>query len=170
MKQAIPGVAPRELDEVTIMVAWPSISANPVGRFLGSLYQVSIPVFPFITLGRIFCLLSIPIALPLYFLNVLPFVARRYRLTNRRVIEERGLKFRPSRAVGLDEFDGAYLDVRSGQAWFPAADLVFTKEGGEIFRLPGVARAEGFMHACLKAQRSAAALKKLPARVLAKVS
>jgi hypothetical protein len=40
MKQAIPGVAPAQLQEVTVMTVWPSLSAMAFGRFWGRLFAI----------------------------------------------------------------------------------------------------------------------------------
>lgn len=95
MKQAISGVAPAELEEVTVMDVWPSISAYPSGRFLGRLYSMRWPDVYIFRLGNLLALLSIPHALFLYFYRLLPSVmglplhGSFYKLTNRRVIEVR---------------------------------------------------------------------------------
>ena len=43
--------------------------------------------------------------LPFYFLKILPFVARRYTVTNRRVMVRRGLKPVSSQEVALADID-----------------------------------------------------------------
>lgn len=94
MKQAIAGVAPADVSEVTTMVVWPSIAAYPTGPFLGRLYskQWGISV---VTVGNLLALASIPHALALYVFRLAPSMfgssvhGTSYRLTNRRVIELR---------------------------------------------------------------------------------
>jgi hypothetical protein len=179
MKQAIAGVVPPESGEVTIMTVWPSVSALNGGRFWGRLYSnrrgfpvAGVPV----TIGRIIALLSIPLVLPVYFLMLLPcFIylpkmgplprvyfsnpwARRYRLTNRRVIIER-LSGEEDASVALDNFDAIDVVVLPGQAWYPAGELIFRKGTVETFRLSGVPRAETFRQTCLKAQRANSTVK-----------
>jgi hypothetical protein len=53
------------------------------------------------------------------------------------------------------------VDVRPGQEWYPAGDLIFKKGQVETFRLPGVSRPESFRQTCLKARQSFDAVKKL---------
>jgi hypothetical protein len=158
MKQAIAGVTPASQREVTLMTVWPSVAAMslgpfPVGRWLGHLYAIDTGFYIF-TLGHLFCLLSIPLALVLYFKRIGPFVATRYRLTNRRIVVERGLSAKEDRSIGLDQFDQIDLAVQPGQEWYDAGDLVFMQNKMERFRLPGVSRPQAFRQTCLKALRS----------------
>src|SRR4051812_30906866 len=91
--QPIAGVSPAEVRETTIMTVWPSNSVFLLGRLLGSAYAIRFPDVYFFQFGRLIALLSIPIALPLYFMKVLPRIeifgivlyegGYRYRLTNR---------------------------------------------------------------------------------------
>ncbi len=154
MKQAIAGVTPAEEREVTVMTVWPSVAAMslgpfPVGAWLGRLYSIPTGFYIF-TVGNLFCLLSIPLALVLYFRRIGPFVAMRYRVTNRRIVVERGLSAQEERSIDLDQFDQIQCEVQPGQAWYDAGDLVFLQGSTERFRLPGVSRPEAFRHVCLK--------------------
>lgn len=165
-----------ESRETTIMSAWPSISALPVGQWLGRLYQLGprvsilrIPLRP----GWLIALATLPVAVFLYFNKIvprIPFVllglsnpwCRRYRLTTERVVVEHPFdalsKTRVDRAVkasvDLAGFDAIDLDQRPGQEWYRAADLVFRRDGDEVLRLPGVPHAQAFRQTCLKAQHS----------------
>lgn len=186
MKQAIAGVVPPETGEVTIMEVWPSVAALEGGRFWGRLYGnrsgITVPGTPILlTVGKIIALLSIPLVLPIYFLMLLPcFIylpklgplprvyvsnpwARRYRLTNRRVIVERA-SGEIEASVGLENFDQIDVVVLPGQEWYPAGDLVFRQGTVETFRLSGVPRPETFRQTCLKAQRAHSSVKKAVAR------
>jgi hypothetical protein len=179
MKQPIAGVAPSELDEVTVMTVWPSVAAYPLGRWLGRLYNIKWPNVYIFRLGNLLALASIPLAVALYFYRLTPSIlglryhGTWYRLTNRRVMAQRN-EVRPGTArllgvpvptlryvcgvetgsIPLDGFDAITLDMHDGQQWFDAADLVFRQGGAEAFRLAGVSRPEPFRHACLKAHRS----------------
>jgi len=148
-KQAIAGVAPAELGEVTVMTVWPSIARYGIGRALGVLFNIPLGMYVF-TVGNFMALASIPIALPLYLSNVAPVIGIRYRLTNRRIIVERGLSHQPSRSIDLDRFDAIDLEVAPGQSWYDAGDLVFRNGKVEVFRLEGVSRPQAFRQSCLK--------------------
>ena len=165
MGQAIAGVAPAQDAEVTSMVVWPGLTAlstPPFGRLgctLGRLYSIRTGVGNIFTLGNFFVIASIPLALQMFIAGLLPGLARRYVLTNRRVIVERkqfswSSKWVEEMAVGLDNFDAIDVVVLPGQAWYPAGDLVFRKGDVETFRLLGVMRPETFRRTCLKAHAS----------------
>jgi hypothetical protein len=151
LKQAIAGVMPAQSGEATIMIVWPSIAATSIGRFFGRLY--SIGGVGVLTVGNMIALASIPIMVPLYLLRRSPFSILRYRLTNRRVIIERGIHGRPQQYVDLDRFDDIDVVVEPGQEWYPAGDLVFRRGNVETFRLRGVMRPETFRQTCMKAHQ-----------------
>lgn len=173
MKQPIAGIAPPELEEVTVMQHWPSISAYPLGRTLGKLFDIRWPEIYFFRLGRLIALLSIPLALGLYFFRLVPSICGLpihggfYLLTNRRVQQLRmELNFKAAilpfdfkfgaenKSIALDRFDSIVIDQRPGQEWFDAGDLIFRREGVEVFRLAGVSRPEAFRTTCMNSHRS----------------
>ncbi|NIP84136.1 MAG: PH domain-containing protein [Planctomycetales bacterium] len=182
MKQAIAGVAPSELDEVTVMIVWPTITAvqtPPFGRLgctLGRMYSIPYGIGPVLTVGNLLALLSIPLALLIFASSLAPFICRRYRLTNRRVTIEKlvlqlGRGWLPLAApwvedasVSLDNFDAIDIEVLKGQDWYPAGDLIFRKGAVETLRLPGVSRPETFRQTCLKAHQSHVGVKAAVAR------
>lgn len=167
MKQAIPGVTPAQLQEVTVMTVWPSVSAMSFGRFWGRLFDIDIGFRVFgipLTLGRLIALASIPVMVALYFLMRLPrlpFIfwgiqnpfCWQYRLTNRRVVVENPFGGE-IKSISFDRFDSIELHVQPGQEWFKAGDLVFRQGPTETFRIWGVPRPETFRQTCLKARMS----------------
>ncbi len=159
MKQAIAGVAPPELSEVTVMTVWPSVASTGMGRFLGRLMAIPTGFWIF-TVGRFMALLALPIGPMLYFSLRAPFNVRRYRLTNRRVGIMEGMNPRFNRFVDLDRFDRIEIAVAPGQEWYHAGDLVFRRGDVETFRLPGVSRPEAFRQTCLKARMSYVGVRK----------
>jgi hypothetical protein len=161
MKQAITGVTPSQTAEATIMTVWPSIAALGIGRWIGRMCMIGgkSPFAP----GKLFAALLIPVAMNVFIHMLTPWGARRYRLTNRRVIVEKGLKPVEDRSVEFDRFDTIVVDVLPGQEWFPAGDLIFKKGQVETFRLSGVSRPETFRQTCLKARQGYDAVKKLRA-------
>jgi hypothetical protein len=169
MKQAIAGVAPPELGEVTVMTVWPSIAAMRLGRWIGRACGVSWLLKPPLNLGKLFALAMIPLALTLYFYRfAVPLVTSlltlgmfpvnspclRYRLTNRRLVVQKGLLPVDDRAVSLEQFDAIEVLVLPGQEWYPAGELIFRKGPIEVFRLSGVSRPEAFRQVCLKAHQA----------------
>ena len=154
MKQAIAGVAPPELSEVTIMTVWPSVGGTPLGRALGRLFMIRAGFWHIFTVGNLLALAAIPLAIPLYFVKFAPWDCRRFRLTNRRVIIEKGLQAAAERSLPLDQFDAVDVNILPGQAWYPCGELVFRNGKVETLRLSGVSRPETFRRTCLKAQLS----------------
>jgi hypothetical protein len=156
--QAIAGVAPVTDKEVTCMTVWPSVAGMslgpiPLGRMLGQLYSIPVGIPP-LTVGNLMCLMTIPIALVLYARRIGPFVATRYRVTNKRILVERGISGKEERSIDLDKFDSVEIRVRPGQEWYVAGDLVFLQGNVEKFMLEGVSRPEAFRNICLKAHQA----------------
>src|SRR4030095_7407526 len=108
----IAGVVPAELKETTIMTVWPSNARYGLGRMLGSFYAIRWPYIYIVRLSNLIALLSIPLALVLFFLRIAPWIGYRYRLTNRRIIVERGLGSVEDKAVDLDRFDSIEIVVQ----------------------------------------------------------
>ncbi len=163
MKQAIAGVSPSELGEVTITTLWPSMAGTAIGQLLGRLYSIRFGLGPVLTIGNLLALAFIPLTMPLYFVKVLPLIGQRYRLTNRRVLVDRSSTSEVLKSVSFDDFDTIDIVVHPGQEWYPAGDLIFRKGTIETFRLTGVQRPEGFRQICMKAQRSHAGVQRVMA-------
>ncbi len=134
------------------MTVYPTLGATAPGRLMGQLCAVQTG-YGFFTLGKLFALLLIPFAIGLFFAMLAPGLMRRYKLTNRRVIVQKGWKGVDVRWVDFDRFDAIEIDVRPGQQWYPAGDLIFHRGNVETFRLEGVSRPETFRHTCLAARR-----------------
>jgi hypothetical protein len=180
MQQAIAGVAPPALSEVTVMELYPSLGGTALGQSLGRLYRIRAGAGNVLTVGNLIALLSIPFMVPFYLgrfilpvvqgipllgipLRLIPSPLERYRLTNRRVIVQRiGPSFRAvdERWIGLDRFDSVELVVQPGQEWYPAGDLVFRQGRVEVFRLIGVLHPQGFRQTILKARQSFVGVRK----------
>jgi len=159
MKQAIAGVVPSQSQEVTVTIEWPTIAATGLGRFLGRFYRIRAGVGMF-TVGRIAMLLTWPLGLFLFFWMLAPWSLRRYRLTNRRIIIEKGPKFKVDQFADLDRFDDIDIVVRPGQAWYPAGDMIFRLGPVEKLRLIGVGYPETFRMTCLKSHQSYVGVRK----------
>jgi hypothetical protein len=158
--QPIAGVVPPEIRETTVMTVWPSVAKYTLGRTLGSLYAIRWPDVYIFRLGNLVALASIPVALALYFMRIAPSIGIRYRLTNRRILVERGLTGKLDKSVDLDRFDSITIDIQPGEAWYHAGDLVFRQGNVETFRLEGVSRPEAFRETCLKSHLAHATVKR----------
>lgn len=152
-QQAISGVVPPSSAEATIMTVWPSVASTGIGQALGRVYRIREGFGP-ISVGRLVLLATIPLGLMLYLTMRLPWAIRRYRLTNRRVMIERGVNPRVEQYVDLDRFDAIDVVVSPGQEWYAAGDLVFRRGAIETLRLPGVSRPESFRQTCLKTRQA----------------
>ncbi|MCC9607621.1 PH domain-containing protein [Blastopirellula sp. JC732] len=153
MSQAIAGVAPSAKSESTVMTVWPSNGASRLGRFFGRLYEIETGV-GFLTVGNLLALATSPIGAAIYLWHAAPGVGTHYRLTNRRVVIEKGLDGKPDRWVDLDRFNRIEIEVLPGQAWYHAGDMIFYLDEVETFRLSGVSRPEAFRAACMKGQQT----------------
>ncbi|HEY1066529.1 MAG TPA: hypothetical protein VGE52_10485 [Pirellulales bacterium] len=120
-----------------IIEFWPSIAWLLPGRLLGALF-LAVPRWGLVhvlTLRNLVLLLLAPISALVYLLARGPFVVRRYRLTNRRVSIIQGVQRVEISSLAHGEYDAIDLEVGWGQAWYLAADLVFRRDGREVFRL-----------------------------------
>ena len=133
------------------MTIWPTIGSLALGRTVGQL-SASRTGWRFVTLGNIMAVVTIPISLVAFAWRFLPFVARRYTLTNQRVVVQKGLSKVEEESIGLDEFDAIEVRVTPGQEFFHAGDVVFKRGSEEVLSLSGVSRPEPFRQVCLKAQ------------------
>jgi len=153
MKQAIAGVTPATMQEATVMTVWPSNAVYGIGRMLGGLYAIDTGYYIF-RLGHLIALATSPIAAAIYFLRLAPYVGLRYRVTNRRIVVERGWAPVEDKSIALDRFDAIDVEVRLGQAWYSAGDLIFREGDTERFRLDGVSRPESFRQVCMKSRQA----------------
>jgi hypothetical protein len=149
MNQPFAGVVPADLSETTCKVAWPSIGAYQAGRLVGRLAASKIGWGEFFTLGKLWAVAAIPLSLAVFAWQLMPYVCRRYALTNRRVIIRKGLMPVDERWVEFKEFDSIEIEVLPGQEWLHCGELVFKRTGGEVLRLSGVPRPEVFRVVCL---------------------
>jgi hypothetical protein len=154
MNQPIAGVMPSELAETTCKVTWPTIGATHLGRLVGRLAAVRIGLGEFFTLGKLFALATIPLSVAVFGWQLLPYVCRRYTVTNRRIIIRKGLTAVDGRWISLDDFDSIGIEVLPGQEWLHAGDLVFRHGDTEVLRLAGVSRPEVFRQVCLTARNA----------------
>ena len=145
---------PARLPEIDAMTVWPTIGATRLGRLVGGLAGIPIGLGGFFTVGVLMAVVTIPISLAVFVWQLLPFVCRRYTLTDRRIIIKKGLTGVEHAAIDLDGFDAIEVKVLPGQAWLHAGELIFLQQGRPVFQLSGVSRPEVFREICLKAQES----------------
>ncbi|MBN2578374.1 MAG: PH domain-containing protein [Pirellulales bacterium] len=141
------GFVSPDLRESTVMTVWPSIGTFVTGRLVGRFCEDRLG-WGFFTLGKLGAIVSIPWSLVLYFWLRMPYVCRRYVLTNRRVIVRHGLRPVDRKWIDLDEFQTVSVEVLPGQEWLHAGEVVFRSGQRELLRLSGVLRPEVFAQVC----------------------
>jgi hypothetical protein len=145
-KQAVTGLVPPQQGEAKIREAWPSVTATcPPAATLGRKLMLSRAGAPF----------GWGLLLPVYFWKILPFLARRYTLTNRRLMLQRGLKPVPRQEVALADIEDVRVVPDANSAFYRAATLEIIAKGGQVaLTLPGVPEPESFRQAILNACRA----------------
>jgi hypothetical protein len=106
--------------------------------------------------GKAMAAATIPLSLAVFFWQLLPFVARRYRVTDRRIVVQKGLGAVEERSLRLDQFDTVEVQILPGQEWLRTGELVFGRAGQEVFRLQGVPSPEPFRRMCQEVQSALA--------------
>ena len=89
-----------------------------------------------------------------YFSKVLPIVAVRYRLTDKRLMILRGWKGSIQQQVALAEIDDVQLDPATIDQFFRSADLKIITDGKVAMTLTAVPDAESFRHAILDSRNA----------------
>jgi hypothetical protein len=144
-RQAIAGLMPPQLGEVRIREAWPSVAA--VG---GGLSRVAEKLMKSVFLAPLGWLTL----LPLFVRKLMPSVCRRYTLTNRRLMVQRGLKPSPVQEVALADIDDVRLVPDSYSPFYRSGDLEVLSQGKVALKLAGVPEPEGFRHAVVNAVKA----------------
>ena len=152
--------APALPRETLISTVWPTIGATAAGRFVGALANIRIG-WMFFTVGNLMALATIPISVTVFCWQLLPIVCRRYALTNRRIVIQKGLSAVEGPCIRLDEFDAIEVRVRIGQKWLRTGELIFLRNDEEVFHLSGVGRPEIFRTVCLKARTALVAMREI---------
>jgi hypothetical protein len=142
--QVITGIVAPQAGEALIREVFPSVAAIPAVATPGRIFIKSIVLAP----------LGWGLMLPFYFLKILPGLARRYTLTNRRVMLRRGLKPVASGEVNLSEIDEVRVVTDANSQFFRAATLEIVSDGKVVLTLPGCPEAEAFRISILSSCRA----------------
>ncbi|MHC4876126.1 MAG: hypothetical protein ACYTGL_06475 [Planctomycetota bacterium] len=137
--------------ETEVRSRYPSIAANAIGQFIGSICE-SIP-------ARIWGmkLSHLLFALPLAPLGLLVYAYQKvmgvkYVLTNRSIQVWSVIGGHQLRSAALTDIADIELTVHSGQEFYHAGDLTLVGEKGDVLlTLPGVVRPDIFRENILKA-------------------
>jgi hypothetical protein len=143
-KQAVTGLVPPELGETTIRVVWPSVATAPAVASLGRALMRTIVLAPLAWL----------LLAPFYFKKILPGLACRYTLTNRRLMIQKGWKRKPSQEIALTAIDDVRLQPDSYDSFYRTANLEVISKGQVAMTLFAVPNAESFRHAIVNAYKA----------------
>jgi hypothetical protein len=143
-KQIVTGLVPPQIGEAKIREVWPSVTAHPAVARLGQMLTRTIIGAPLAWL----------LMAPFYFLKILPGLAKRYTLTNQRVMIRRGMKAQPTHEVALADIDGVRLQSDGNSSFFRAGDLEIVSKGKVVLTLPGVPEPESFRHSIMQAVKA----------------
>lgn len=143
-RQAIAGLFPPQLGEALIRQAWPSVAAFPAIASLGRTLILSYVGAP----------LGWALMLPVYFAKILPFVARRYTITNKRVMIQTGLKPQPIAEVELTKIEDVRIQKDVNSEFFRSGNLELITDGKVALTLVGVPEPESFRICILSATRA----------------
>jgi hypothetical protein len=137
--QVITGVMPPLLGEARIREAFPSVASAPAVAGLGRALTATVVLAP---LGWL-------VMSAVYFGKLLPFVGRRYTLTNRRIMIRTVWKGAALKEVALADVDDVRVVTDANSDFFRAANLEIVSKGQVALTLPGVPEPEGFKHAII---------------------
>jgi hypothetical protein len=140
-QQAVTGVVPPQVAEAKIREAWPSVARSPAVANLGRALTRTIVLAPVAWL-----VMSV-----LYFGKVLPILARRYTLTNRRLMIRKGWSGKVAQEVALGDIDDVRLHADANSTFFRAATLEIVSKDKVVMTLPGTPEADSFRVAILNA-------------------
>ncbi|HVS39799.1 MAG TPA: PH domain-containing protein [Gemmataceae bacterium] len=143
--QPITGLTPPQRAEAIIREVRPSAAAHPA---LSGPAQMLIRTVILAPLGWL-------LLAPLFPLKFLPFICKRYTLTNRRLMIRRGLAHpRPTHEIALTDIDDVRVEPESHNSFYRSGTLEILSQGKIALRLVGVPQPEAFRHTVLNAVRA----------------
>jgi hypothetical protein len=153
--QVITGVVPPQINEALIREVFPSVARHPavagLGKAISELAGKLARTVILLPVALLVAPVGWVIMAPFYFGKILPFLAKRYTLTNRRLMVRRGLKAKPSDQVALADIDDVQIHNDANSDFFMAGTLKIVSHGAVVMTLKGVPGAEAFRHNILDA-------------------
>lgn len=138
----VTGVMPPLLGEAMIREVRPTVvGASAAGAALGEKLTRTIILAP----------LAWALMAPLFFKKIMPFICKRYTLTNRRLMIQRGLKPKPVESIDLADIDEVRLDQAGYNAFYLSGTLEIVSKGVVKLKLFGVPEPESFRRAIINA-------------------
>ena len=139
---AITGVMPPQLGEVIIREWRPTVlDGFPALAVLGQKLTRTVVLAPLAWL----------LLAPLFLCKFLPFLCKRYTLTNRALKIQRGLRPYPSQTLPLEHIDAVQVDGASYNTFYRSASVEILTGQVVVMRLTGVPAPESFRHAVMNA-------------------
>jgi hypothetical protein len=145
VRQAVTGVVPPQVREALIREAFPTVAglaAGPAALAKTLMRTLILAPLGFLLLG------------PLFALKFAPFVCKRYTLTNRRLMIQRGYKPSPVQEVALADIDEVRSNPNAVDPFYVSGTLEIVSNGRVVMTLPGVPEPEGFRHAIINAVKA----------------
>jgi Bacterial PH domain len=143
-QQVVTGLVPPEVAEGRIRETWASVASWPRVANLGRVLTRTIVLAP----------LAWALMGGIYFGKLLPFLARRYTVTNRRVMIRQGLKGKPGQEVALGDIDDVRVQTDANSDFFRSANIEIVSGGKVVLTFHGVPDAESFRHTILQARNA----------------
>jgi hypothetical protein len=140
-KQVVTGLVPPQSGEAIIRDTWRSVAAWPAVAGAGRMLTRTIIGAPLAWL----------MMAPFYFLRVIPFLARRYTLTNRRLMIRRWPQRSFVQEVPLSDIDEVRVRKDANSDFFRAGTLEIVSRGAVVMTLVGVPEPESFRHSIIHA-------------------
>ncbi len=144
-RQAVAGLMPPQLGEALIRETWPTVV-----RYQAGLSRVGERLMKTIVLAPLGWLLMGP----LFLRKFMPFLCKRYTLTNRRLMIQRGLKPHPVEEIPLADIDDVRPVEGTYDSFYLSGDLEVVSGGQARMKLIGVAEPESFRRAILDAVKA----------------
>ncbi len=143
--QAVTGVTATQTSESLVREAWPTVaSAYPAAALARRCYQSMI----FTPIGWIVLAPFLLNRIAGMLIPGLGGMAKRYRLTNRRLCVCKGARATVTESVPLDDIREVKLKTDEVSDYFFAGTLEIIGDGGKtLMTIPGVREAESFGHA-----------------------
>jgi hypothetical protein len=141
-RQAVAGVVPPELGEAMIRQVLPSVTDSPGLATLCEKMTRTIVLAPVAWM-----ILALP-----YFKKIMPVTAKRYTLTNRRLMVRTGWKMKPAHEIALGEIDDVRVEEGSYSHFYRSGTLDIVSRGQVALRLRGIPEPESFRRAILNAR------------------
>jgi hypothetical protein len=142
LRQAVTGVVPPQTGEARIRESMPTVVGIQAG--MAGLGKRLIRLIVTAPLGWL-------VLAPLFAVRIAPFLCKRYTLTNRRIMIQRGLRPAPVAEIALADVDGVRIVPDSVDEFFRSGDLEVISRGEVKMRLAGVSEPESFQRSILSA-------------------